>query len=124
MKFCFFVLCVEDLDAMTAFYRDILGLKQNFDSEGFKGFVTEDGFFFNIVKREYAENLAYPQGINGTMNMGFGVPTYQDVDIEYERLIKAGAKAITPPVTTPWGHRDAYVADPEGNIIVINAVAE
>ena len=124
MKFSFFHLCVEDLEGMAAWYRDVVGLKQNFDLDVFKGFVTEDGFFFNMSKRSDEHNGTYPQGRNGTMNLGFCVPTHKNVDIEYERLIKAGAIAIEPPITTSWGHRDAYVADPEGNIICINSATE
>ena len=73
MKFGYFVLCVKDLEKMAAWYRDVVGLKQNFDSDGFKGFVTDEGFFFNMVKREQAENLDHPQKINCTMNMGFNL---------------------------------------------------
>ena len=49
---------------------------------------------YTLFIREPAENPAYPKGINGTMNIGFGVPTHKDVDIEYERLIKAGRQLL------------------------------
>jgi uncharacterized glyoxalase superfamily protein PhnB len=115
---------------MAAWYRDVVGFKQNCDYSGFKGFTTESGVFFNMVKRgggdflQNKETLGYPQGINDTMSIGLSVPTHKDVDIAYNRLIEGGGKALTPPETRDFGHRDAYVADPEGNIICINAVVE
>ena len=123
MTFGFFHLHVNDLAAMSAWYRDIVGMTQNFDSKKFKGFVTENGFFFNMSERTDLQNGTYPSGINGTMNIGFNVPTHKDVETEYERLIIGGAKALTPPKV--WGKFcDAYLADPEGNIIIITAVDE
>jgi catechol-2,3-dioxygenase len=123
MKFGFFHLCVNDLEAMSAWYRDVVGMTQNFDSEKFKGFVTDNGFFFNMSERTDEQNGSYPPGINGTMNIGFNVPTHKDVGTEYARLIKGGAKALTPPKVS-WKFCDAYLADPEGNIIIITSVEE
>ena len=117
-------LFVEDLDVMVKFYRDVMNMKQNIDMDGFAGFETEDGFYFNLCTRSERENLSstpisYPKGLNGTMELSFGVAKYEDVDMEYERLTKAGAKPISKPDTKPYGLREAYVADPEGNLIEI-----
>jgi uncharacterized glyoxalase superfamily protein PhnB len=38
-----------------------------------------------------------------------------DVDATFERAIKAGAIATTPPTDQPWGERTANVEDPFGN---------
>lgn len=115
---------VENFDEMVKFYRDVMKMKQNIDMNGFAGFVTEDGFYFNLCTRGVMENLtsmpiSYTKGLNGTMQLSFGVPKYADVDVEYERLTKAGAKPISRPVSKPYGLREAYVADPEGNLIEI-----
>jgi len=120
VEFASFILHAEDLDAMAVWYRDVVGLKQNFDSEGF---IAENGFFFNMVKRRKTAGIHYPKGINDTMSVGFSVTDHEKVDIEYERLIKGGAKAFVPPKTEGI-FREAYVTDPEGNIIYIVAVKE
>lgn len=117
-------LIVEDFDVMVNFYKDIMNMKQNVDMNGFAGFVTEDGFYFNICRRGNGETLStmpitYPEGLNGTMQLSFNVPKYADVDVEYERLIKAGAEPVSKPVSKSYGLREAYVADPEGNLIEI-----
>ena len=129
MTFGFFTLHCNNLDAMAEWYRDVVGFTQNCDFDGFKGFATEKGVFFNMVKRgggdflENSDGLEYPHGINDTMSIGLGVPTYKDVDIAYKRLTEGGAKGLKPPETGSFG-RDAYVADPEGNVICINAMVE
>lgn len=49
-----------------------------------------------------------------------GVPTKEDVDREYERLTALGVQSLTgEPVTQPWGQRNFWIADPEGNYIEI-----
>ena len=122
MNFTSFILCVNDIEAMSAWYRDVVGLKQNHNYDEFKGFINLDGFFFNMVKRKYGGNPEHPQ-INNTMNMGFSVANVEDVDTQYNRLIKAGAKSYKPPEIDGI-FKEASVTDPEGNIIYIVAVKE
>lgn len=40
-----------------------------------------------------------------------------DVDAEYARLLAAGVRIDTPPVTYPWGWRAIGFKDPDGNNI-------
>jgi len=43
---------------------------------------------------------------------------WADVDTEYERLSKLGLQFPTgEPITYPFGIRNFYVADPEGNLL-------
>ncbi len=53
------------------------------------------------------------------MEICFDVPKYSNVDMEFERVINAGAKPIYRPTTESYGMRICYVADPEGNLIEI-----
>lgn len=53
------------------------------------------------------------------MQLSFSVPKYDDVDKEYARLVNAGAKPVIDPNTKLYGLREAYIADPEGNLIEI-----
>ena len=56
-------------------------------------------------KRPSAERQ-YPEGFNGTVELAFDVPTFADVDKEYQE---------------PWGQRTCYVADLDGNLIEIGS---
>jgi lactoylglutathione lyase len=55
------------------------------------------------------------------MEISFSVPLPEDVDKEFERLVKAGATPIKEPISQPYGLRESIVADPEGNLIEIVA---
>ena len=59
--------------------------------------------------------------VNGTMELSFDVPTFADVDKEYQNALNNGAKSVLPPTTEPWGQRTCYVADPDGNLIEIGS---
>jgi uncharacterized glyoxalase superfamily protein PhnB len=55
------------------------------------------------------------------MELALDYPDFSDVDREFERLVKAGAKPVFKPTTMPWGQRTSYVADPDGNLIEIGS---
>jgi len=56
------------------------------------------------------------------MEIGIWLPKFSDVDIEYERLMALGIKSLTgKPVTFPFGIRNFYIADPEGNLLEIGS---
>uniref|UniRef100_UPI0040560B07 VOC family protein n=1 Tax=Agathobacter sp. TaxID=2021311 RepID=UPI0040560B07 len=51
------------------------------------------------------------------------LPGYDDVDEEYERLSKLGLPfPAGEPITYPFGNRNFYVANPEGNLIEIGSM--
>ena len=68
-----------------------------------------------------SQKFDYPEGMNGTMELAFDVPTFADVDKEYQNALDNGAKSVLPPTTEPWGQRTCYVADPDGNLIEIGS---
>ncbi len=121
-------LYVEDIKRMVSFYRDILQFETDWDGGLFADFKTNSGplSLFMYDRREFAKAVgeAYypPKGINMTMEIGIWLPSYSDVDKEYERLTELGVKSFTgEPVTYPFGIRNFYVADPEGNLLEIGS---
>ena len=76
--------------------------------------------FEQMVSRKFQ----YPEGFNGTMELAFDVPTFADVDKEYQHALANGAASVLPPTTEPWGQRTCYVADPDGNLIEIGSFVE
>ena len=73
--------------------------------------------FEKMVSRKFQ----YPEGFNGTVELAFDVPTFTDVDKEYQQALANGAASVLPPTTEPWGQRTSYVADPDGNLIEIGS---
>lgn len=117
-------LFVEDIEKMVVFYRDILGFEADWDGGPFVSFKVNDGGLFMFDRKQFAEamNQPYypPKGFNLTMEVGIGVPTKDDVDREYMRLTALGVQSLTgEPVTQPWGQRNFWISDPEGNYIEI-----
>ena len=76
--------------------------------------------FENMVSKKFL----YPEGFNGTMELSLDVPTFADVDKEYQNALNYGAKSVLSPTTEPWGQRTCYVADPDGNLIEIGSFVE
>ena len=64
-----------------------------------------------------------PKNFNLTMEIGLAVPAKADIDREYARLIALGVRSVQEPRTQPWGKRNFWIVDPEGNYIEVGAVS-
>jgi lactoylglutathione lyase len=118
-------LFVEDIEKMVRFYRDILGFEADWDGGPFASFKVKDGGLFMFDRKQFAEAMhqpyVSPRGFNLTMEVGIGVPTKEDVDREYARLMALGVPSVQEPITQPWGQRNFWIADPEGNYIEVGS---
>lgn len=119
-------LFTTNTEAMVAFYRDIFGFETDWNGKEPNVEMSLDGIRLIMFPSEDFEKmiskaLTYPNEINGSMELSFDVPTFADVDKEYERAISLGAKSVFAPTTEPWGQRTCYVSDPEGNLIEISS---
>lgn len=121
-------LLVGDINNMVLFYRDILGFKTGWNGGPFADFETASGelSLFMYSREEFVkaigENYIPPKGINQTFEIALWLPSFADVDAEYERLSELGVQFPTgEPITYPFGIRNFYVADPEGNLLEIGS---
>lgn len=125
MKISAIGLFVKDMAAMVAFYRDIMGMKSEWNGAPNAELDAGDVQFIMYGRSDFetmtSTKFGYPEGLNGTLEIAFDFESYDDVDQEYARLVAAGAKSVMPPITEPWGQRTSYVADPEGNLIEIGS---
>jgi catechol 2,3-dioxygenase-like lactoylglutathione lyase family enzyme len=112
---------VKDLDRMTAFYRDVLGL-QPVEATRLDNWIEFRGdgvqFSLHAIPREIADGIriespprAREQG--GT-KLTFAV---RDVEATLKRIEAMGL----PLLRRPWGSTEAV--DPEGNVFAISAAA-
>lgn len=118
-----------DMDTMVRFYRDILGLKTEWDGGDFAEFKTASGSlaFWLYSRKEFVkafnEDYIPPKGMNQSFELALWLPSYADVDAEYERLLKLGLNFPSgEPITYDFGIRNFYVADPDGNLIEIGSM--
>jgi len=121
-------LFVEDIEKMVRFYRDIMEFETEWDGGSFAEFKTKSGplSFFMYDRKNFVsaigESYYPPKGINLTMEIALWLPRFSDVDKEYARLTACGITSVTGnPETFPFGIRNFYIADPEGNLLEIGS---
>ncbi|MCI8554317.1 MAG: VOC family protein [Clostridiales bacterium] len=121
-------LLVGNMDNMVRFYRDILGFQTQWNGGSFADLETASGelSLFMYSREEFVKAIGKdytpPNGINQTFEIALWLPSFSDVDLEYERLSKLGVRfPAGEPITYPFGIRNFYVADPEGNLLEIGS---
>ena len=118
-------LFVTDMEKMVSFYRDVMGMKTEWEGSPNAELYSGDMCLIMFGRKDFekmtCKEFRYPEKMDGTMELAFDLPAYEDVDREYKRVVEAGAVPVLPPVTEPWGQRTSYVADPDGNLIEIGS---
>jgi methylmalonyl-CoA/ethylmalonyl-CoA epimerase len=110
-------LTVDDFDQARAFYRDALGLAEiaDWSSETGRVVVLEAGRatleLFDGAQAESVDLIEAGRRVSGPVRLAIEVA---DSDASARRLIDAGAEEVAPPVSTPWGDRNARVRAPDG----------
>jgi len=110
-------LTVEDFDKALRFYRDALGLEQTADWSSDDGRVVllEAGrATLELMDERQAaliDQVEAGKRVSGAVRLAVEVPNSEETA---RRLVAAGAAEVAPPVTTPWGDRNARVRAPDG----------
>lgn len=119
-------LFTRDNRSIVDFYTGVFGFTTDWDGVQPNVEMKLDGMRILLFPRTEFERMVsraftYPDDVNGTMEISFDVPTYADVDREFQLAVSQGAMPVLEPTTEPWGQRTCYVADPDGNLIEISS---
>jgi catechol 2,3-dioxygenase-like lactoylglutathione lyase family enzyme len=109
------MLFVKDLERMTAFYRDVMGLMP-VEATRMEDWVEFEGdpvhFALHAIPAAIAKDIHVPDPPepreHGSCKLTF---TVDDLDVEEARLTVRGVMILR----RPWGAWD--VVDPEGNVL-------
>ena len=110
-------LTVAEFDDALAFYRDALGLQQiaDWSSDAGRVVLLEAGRatleLLDDAQATTVDRIEAGQRVSGTVRLALEVTDSESIA---RRLVAAGAAQVAPPVTTPWGDRNARVRAPDG----------
>jgi uncharacterized glyoxalase superfamily protein PhnB len=108
-------LITHDVLGLSIFYRDLLQVEMQGDQVHTELFTQGAGLY--IFLETQMEQMA-PGSLQGAGHGSFTIEfQVEDVDLEYERILKMGVPIVKPPTTYPWGRRAAWFRDPDGNIV-------
>lgn len=123
MKKSLFIVYVQDQARSRAFYETILGTKPVLDVPGMTEFALTSSSSLGIMPEEgiarlLGDGVPHPRTGNGIPRCELYL-FVSDPAEHYDRLRKAGGKAISPPEPQSWGDLAAYGADPDGHVVAI-----
>ena len=121
MELALVVLAVTDLHRSVGFYREALGWEQVEAAPVYAELVSPAGLRLGLYERTaFARNpgTAPPPAPSGISTTELYFRT-ADVDAAVERLQAAGAELLSPRALRDWGDEAAYLADPDGNVVVV-----
>jgi lactoylglutathione lyase len=115
------VIYARDVDAVAGFYAR-LGFREGFRmaaDDGTAGFtrLERDGAELGVTTEESPRMLAGVEPGPGPRHEMFVYVI--DVDATVAGLREADTTIVREPADMFWGERLAYVADPEGNLVVL-----
>ena len=118
------IIYTADLRRALAFYRDALGFTETFR------FPDDGEAVFVSIELDDSTGIALAgpgESLHGRPiepgARGFELCLYvDDVDAAVTDIARRGHMVLLAPADQPWGERMAYVADPDGNPVMICAV--
>ncbi|MBI5510723.1 MAG: ester cyclase [Deltaproteobacteria bacterium] len=116
------ILAVRDLALATRFYREAFAWKQIVEAPVYIEFALPGGMRFGLYRREsFAKNTGQmpaptPTDVITPTELYFYV---DEPDAAMTRALSAGARLLSGLSLRDWGDEAAYLADLDGNVIVL-----
>ncbi|GAA0776741.1 glyoxalase [Roseibium denhamense] len=121
MKRSFPNILTEEVAVTAAFYKDLLGLTEQFSSEWFVNLVDPDnsGIELGILRQSHEIVPVAPRHAPAGIILTFVV---ENCDLVYERAQAMKADVLEAPKNMPYGQRRLILKDPAGTIIDISSL--
>ncbi len=103
---------VADLERSIAYYQKI-GFTFGGPWAGFYAIGYLDGLEVHLKEAPKNEEERRHRRDNEHLDAAAGV---DGIEAFYEQCVASGATIIKPLTTTPWGTKDFYIEDPDGNV--------
>jgi predicted enzyme related to lactoylglutathione lyase len=118
-----FILYVSNQEQSKLFYQTVFSQKPTLDVSGMTEFTinhtTKIGLMPNhSIAKIISPDLPHP-------DLGNGIPrcelylTISDLEKNFEQILKAGAKLISPISLRDWGDYVGYISDFDGHVIAL-----
>jgi catechol 2,3-dioxygenase-like lactoylglutathione lyase family enzyme len=107
-------LFVHDLQACLAFYRDVVGMQEEWQPDPDNIYLTSGNDNVALHRLDAGQSL---QGAQRLDHIGFIMRAPEDVDAWHTHLLAHGVKIAQAPKTHRDGARSLYCFDPAGNLV-------
>lgn len=124
MKYAYTILYVKSVSDTISFYEKAFGFSQKF--------ISPEGDYGELISGETTIAFAsselggsnFKDGFEQMSNSKkpFGVEmafTSENIDLDFQKAVAAGATEISPLTEKPWGQKVGYVRDNNGFLIEI-----
>ncbi len=120
MKLQYIIIYVDDVVKATVFYEKAFAMKTRFvhDSKTYAEMESGSTTLAFASQGMLESNTGIPAmtGVKNCFEIAF---SSQDVQADFARAVRAGAKEIRGPEQKPWGQTVAYVQDDFGTLVEI-----
>jgi catechol 2,3-dioxygenase-like lactoylglutathione lyase family enzyme len=107
-------LFVHDLQACLVFYRDVVGMQEEWQPDSDNIYLTSGKDNVALHRLDADQSL---QGAQRLDHIGFIMRAPDDVDAWHTHLLANGVKIAQAPKTHRDGARSLYCFDPAGNLV-------
>ena len=118
MKHKYFSIVTKNVAKLSEFYKTILYAEMNgiIDLDNYVEFFIDDFVVCveSITSVENRSGISFATFSTGSVIIELEV---DNVDEEYTRLRQMGIKVNKEPFDNPWGTRNFYFNDPDGNLV-------
>ena len=104
---------VDDLERSMTYYRN-LGFTFGDPWEGFYAIGELDGLELHLKEAPKNDDERRHRRTNEHLDAAAGV---DGIEAFYAQCTANGATIIKPLAATPWGTKDFYIEDPDGNVV-------